>query len=278
MIKVELNNFSVSMSVYANDNPNHFVTAVESVYNQSLIPSEVVLVIDGPISNEINVIIHKFIKVKDNFRVVRLKENKGHAYARRIGLDNCNHDIVALMDSDDISVSNRFEIQMKILLSDPEISVVGAQIEEFEDNVNEIIGSRIVPLLNNDILDFMKYRCPMNQVTVMFRKKDVLSVGGYLDWYSNEDYYLWVRMILAKLSFKNVEESLVKVRVNNNMYKRRGGWRYFKSEAKLQKFMYDNDLINLSRFIINTFVRLVVQVLVPNNLRRVIFVKLFRKQ
>ena len=62
------------------------------------------------------------------------------------------------------------------------------------------------------------------------------------------------------------------------MYKRRGGWRYFKSEAKLQKFMYDNDLINLSRFIINTFVRLVVQVLVPNNLRRVIFVKLFRKQ
>lgn len=277
-MKNKFNRFSVSMSVYKNDNPNHFKIAVESVFNQTLVPNEIVLVVDGPVCQEISNIIFKFEELHSNFKVIWEKVNKGHAAARRIGLENCSNDIVALMDSDDISVSDRFENQLEEFNRDNSVSIIGGQIEEFNDEKSDsIVGLRIVPLSDDKIKDYMRYRCPMNQVSVMFKKEDVMTSGGYLDWHNNEDYYLWIRMAIAGLKFKNIEETLVKVRVNNNMYKRRGGWSYFLSEAKLQKFMFKNRLIGFYRFSVNVCIRFLLQVLFPNALRKYIFVNLIRK-
>lgn len=273
-----MKNFSVSMSVYKNDNPKHFKIAVESVFNQSLKPSEVILVVDGPVSKELSSQIFGFEKQYPNFKVIWLDKNNGHAEARRMGLDNCSHEIVALMDSDDISVKDRFEKQIKALLSDEDISIIGGQIEEFDDDKDRIVGNRLVPLEDSEIKEYMKFRCPMNQVTVMFKKKDVLEAGGYLDWHNNEDYYLWIRMALKNQKFKNIEDVLVKVRVNNNMYARRGGWLYFQSEKKIQQLMLQNKIINTYRYCVNVSIRFMVQVMTPNFLRKYIFVKLFRKQ
>jgi glycosyltransferase involved in cell wall biosynthesis len=201
----------------------------------------------------------------------------GHADARRTGLENCSFEIVALMDSDDLSESNRFEKQITALLEDETISIIGGQIEEFDDDKDKVVGNRNVPLKDEEIKEYMKLRCPMNQVTVMFKKKDVLSVGGYMDWHNNEDYYLWIRMSLAGQKFKNIDDVLVKVRVNNSMYNRRGGWRYFKSEKKIQSLMYKEKIITFSRYVVNVFIRFVVQVAIPNSVRKYLFVKLFRR-
>ncbi len=276
MIKKKQFPFSVSMSVYEKDDPHHFKEAVESIYNQTEKPSEVILVVDGPVSEYITKIITNFEDLYSNFKTVWLNKNMGHAHARRIGLENCTHEIVALMDSDDVSVTNRFEKQLKALLEDNLISVVGGQIEEFDDEKNEIVGHRIVPLEDVAIKEYMKIRCPMNQVTVMFRKKDVLKAGGYLDWHHNEDYYLWIRMAIAEKKFKNIDEVLVKVRVNRNMYARRGGWLYFNSERKIQQFMYAENIIDSYRYVTNVSIRFIVQVLMPNRLRKFLFTKLFR--
>ena len=276
MIDHKERKFSVSISVYKNDDPSHFKSALESVYKQTLKPNEVVLVVDGPVNEEISNIIHNFQKTTPNFKVIWLKENLGHAGARRVGLENCSYEIIALMDSDDLSEKDRFEKQIKVLLKNKNISVVGGQIEEFDDDKNKIIGNRFVPLEDKDIKEYMKYRCPMNQVTVMFRKQDVLKAGGYLDWHNNEDYYLWIRMVLENQKFRNLNDILVRVRVNDNMYKRRGGWLYYKSENKIQKLMLNNKIISKYRYLINTSLRFIIQVLLPNYLRRCLFVKLFR--
>ena len=116
----------------------------------------------------------------------------------------------------------------------------------------------------------------MNQMTVMFRKKDVDAVGGYLDWHCEEDYYLWLRMYLAGMKFANIDEVLVRVRVGEEMYRRRGGWKYFASEAKLQGYMLKHKIIGVPTYVLNVIKRLIVQVLLPNRLRGWVFKKLAR--
>lgn len=268
--------FSVSMCVYCGDNPQDFKTAVVSVLNQTVVPTEVVLVVDGPVSETLDAIIKGYDQ-NPIFNVIRLKTNQGHGNARRVGLEACKYELVALMDADDISVPDRFEKQIKVFERDPSLSAVGGNIHEFINTTDNIVGKRIVPEKDADIKEYMKKRCPMNQVTVMFNKPDVDSVGGYIDWYCEEDYYLWLRLFLAGKSFYNIQESLVDVRVGDEMYQRRGGWKYFKSEAKLQGFMRKNKVIGFGTYVVNVAERLIVQVLLPNKIRGWVFRKFARE-
>ena len=269
--------FSVSVCVYAGDNSDYFKVAIESILKQTIPPSEIVLVVDGPIPQSLDAVV-SFYEKNPIFKVIKLEENQGHGEARRIGLENCSYDFVALMDADDISVPDRFEKQLEFLKNDETLSIVGGNIAEFIDNVDNIVGYRTVLSEDEAIKEDLKKRCPMNQVTVMFRKKDIAAVGGYIDWYSEEDYYLWIRMYLAGMRFANLSDVLVNVRIGNEMYRRRGGLRYFKSEVKLQKYMWKNQVISFSNFIVNISKRLVVQVLLPNWLRGLVFKKFARKQ
>ena len=208
--------YSASMCVYKNDNPEHFKLAVDSILNQTCKPDEVVLVVDGPVTETLDEIINNCEKT-NVFNVIRLTENLGHGNARRIGLENCKNELVALMDADDISVPDRFEKQLSVFENDKKVSVVGGNISEFIDNPKNIVGRRIVPKKDAEIKEYIKKRCPMNQVTVMFKKSHVNNVGGYIDWYCEEDYYLWIRLALKGYKFANINETLVNVRVGKEM-------------------------------------------------------------
>lgn len=211
-----------------------------------------------------------------DFRVFYLEKNEGHGNARRKGFSECRNEIVALMDSDDICVPTRFEKQLTFFETNPKLSIVGGQIAEFIGEVDNVVGIRQVPSQDAEIKEYMKKRCPMNQMTVMFRKKELERVGGYIDWYCEEDYYLWVRMALKRCLFANLPDILVKVRVGNEMSARRGGMKYFKSEARLQKFMLNNHIISVGQYLYNVAIRFAGEVLAPNWLRTKLFV-LFRK-
>ena len=269
--------FSVSMCVYGKDDPDHFNTAVDSILNQTRKPDEVVLVVDGPVPEKLDDVIKKF-ENPNFFKVIRLEKNQGHGNARRIGLDACSNELVALMDADDISLPFRFEKQIQMFCENPELAVVGGNITEFIDTQDNIVAARIVPQNDREIKKYLKKRCPFNQVTVMCRKSQITEAGGYIDWYCNEDYYLWLRLFLNNAKFANVQDFLVNVRVGKEMYKRRGGWKYFKSEVKLQKFMFDKKIISCFDFIFNVSVRLIVQVLMPIGLRGWFFKKLAREK
>lgn len=269
--------FSVCMSVYKNDNTTDFSEAVLSIYNQSCQPNEIILVIDGPVPVEMQNTIDKLKKKINILKVIPLSHNMGHAIARQTGLDAAKNELVAVMDADDISVFDRFEKQLRVFEENSDVSVVGGIINEFVNTTENIVGTRIVPEHDKDIKKYLKSRCPMNLVTVMLKKKDIQAVGGYQDWYCEEDYFLWIRLSLAGYKFYNLQENLVNVRVGREMYQRRGGIKYFKSEARLQQFMFKNKIISMPRYLYNVVVRFIVQVAMPNQLRSWIFQTFARK-
>ena len=268
--------FSVSMCVYGKDNPTYFKRSIESIFNQTLLPDEIVLTVDGPVPQEIDDVIDWAEKTFKSFIVVRLERNMGHGEARRQGLSNCTNDYVAIMDADDNAVNTRFENQIRFLIQHPEVDVLGGQINEFVDDIDNVVGKRIVPLSHKDICEYMKKRCPFNQVTVIFKKSKVEEVGGYIDWYCDEDYYLWIRMYLAGCTFANIDENLVNVRVGKDMYARRGGRKYYKSEKNLFKYMYKHKVISWAAYQKAKFIRFVVQVLMTNRTRQWFFKKFAR--
>ena len=274
--------FSVAICVYDKDNVQYFKEALESIVNQSLLPNQIVLVVDGSINDDLRNIIDDFtIKCQSifiDFDITYLKENKGHGEARKISIEKSIYELVALMDADDICRYDRFQKQIDAFKKDTNLSIVGGQIMEINHITKKEISKRIVPNHDKDIKEYIKSRCPFNQMTVMLKKDDVIKVGNYVDFYHNEDYYLWIRMYLEGYNFYNLPDILVDVRINEEFYGRRGGLKYFLSEFKLQRIMYKNGIISLYQFIFNSTVRFVLQVVLTDNIRGFIFKKLARKE
>lgn len=270
--------FSVLMSVYCNDKPEDFRTAVESIsIRQTVQPDEIYIYVDGPVPEKLANEINKLAQELSTINVHWEKENKGLGIALQYGVEHVKNELIARMDADDIAAPNRFEKQLAMFKADPELGMIGSNISEFIDNESNIVSHRMVPSVNEEIRSYMKRRCAFNHMTVMYKKSEVLKAGNYQDWFWNEDYYLWIRMMLSNCKFANIPESLVNVRVGKDMYARRGGWRYFKSEKGLQFYMLKHKMISLPVCIYNTLIRFVLQVLLPVRLRGFIFRKFARE-
>ncbi|AIT10011.1 hypothetical protein LO80_08530 [Candidatus Francisella endociliophora] len=274
--------FSVCICVYDGDVASNFKEALDSLINQEAAPNEVVIVIDGPVSIDIVRVIDgykvRLSQTQLSLQTYYIKDNVGHGEARRVALGIAKYPIVALMDADDISRPYRFRKQLQVFKDRNDISVVGGQILEIDHITLTPLFMRNVPEKNCDIKEYMRTRCPLNQMTVMFKKDDVNRVGGYRDFYHNEDYYLWVRMAIAGCKFYNIPDVLVDVRVDDNFYSRRGGLKYFFSECRLQKIMYKGGLIRLHTLTFNIVVRFFLQLVFPTSFRALIFKYFFRKE
>ena len=265
--------FSVLMSVYNKDNPQWLKQAIDSVLNNTVKPNQIVLVVDGQISNELEQVLTEY---KDSLDILRLEKNSGLGIALQQGLLKCKYPLVARMDSDDISLPNRFEIQLKEFENNPNLTIVGGYIQEFDSQTNEKTSIRKVPLEDNKIKQYIKTRSPFNHVTVMFKKEDVLKVGNYQTFYQIEDYYLWTRLVKENYQMKNISGILVNVRVDTKMFARRGGYKYFKSNKEISKQMLKMKIINYPYYLFNITVRFITQVLMPNNIRTLFYKKVLR--
>jgi len=269
--------FSVIMSVYSKDKPEYFKAALLSIIDQTLKPNEIVVVKDGPIEWDVNSIV-KNICHKFNCKciVLALEKNIGPGAARQYAAEHTTNELIAIMDSDDISVPTRFQDQMNGFDQHPELDVIGGLIAEFS-NDNPLLSNikRVVPEKHKEIFEMGKYRNPMNNATVMFKKKSLLLVGGYKSIRGTEDHELFVRMMMAGQKFNNIQKILVKVRVGTDMYKRRGGVNFIKSDLSLLNTMYKTQYIKLSQYIINLVLRFVLRAM-PNTLRGIIYRKIFR--
>lgn len=266
--------YSVLMSLYRKECPDYFRLALDSMLSQTVKPDEIVLVEDGPLTSELYDVIEKY---KPHLKIVKNEKNLGLGLALNKGVKVCRNELVARMDTDDIAKPDRCGKQLLFFEENPTTSILGGQIEEFIDTTSNVVGRRIVPNSDIELKKYIKKRCPFNHMSVMFRKSDVLEVGNYQDWFCNEDYYLWIRLALADKKFANLSDILVDVRVGADMYQRRGGWKYYKSEKALQKLMLDKRMIGVFRYFINVSERFILQVLMPNWLRGFVFRKLARK-
>ena len=269
---------SVLMSVYKNDIAQNVKTAVESIINQTFRPSQVVIVVDGPVPDETTKTLEELKELYSEVEIYPLEQNVGLGNALKEGMTHCGNEIVARMDSDDIAVEDRFEKQIKKFEEDSELSIVGSNIAEFIGDKDNVVSIRSVPEKHEDICKYLKKRCPFNHMTVMFKKSEVEKAGGYLHWFYNEDSYLWARMYLAGCKFANIPENLVYARINEATFQRRGGYKYYKSERDLFKFMYKNKIIGWGEYQKAKAIRFVIQVLMPNSVRKYVFLKMMRKK
>lgn len=272
-------NFSVLLSVYYKEKPEFLEKSIESIYfNQTLKPDEIVLVEDGPLTKELYSSIKKLKnKIGINIlKVVSLEKNMGLGNALRIGIKRCSNELIARMDTDDISYSNRFEKQVNFFKENPDTDVLGTFMSEFVGNTNNIICIKDAPNNETDMKKYMKLRDPVNHPSVMFKKSKVLEAGNYKEIFLNEDSYLWGRMLSKDCIFKNIQEPLVYFRTTDDTYKRRGGWKYIKAEYGLQKEFLKLGIINKIEFIRNVTLKNIVR-LIPNQLRKFIYLKLLRK-
>ena len=272
--------FSVLISVYKNDKAADFRKALASVTSeQTLPPSQVVLVVDGPVPDETNKVIEDAVASSPGlYKVIRFEENQGLGVALQQGMLATTSEIVMRMDSDDIAVPDRFEKQYQFMESHPEVVVCGGQISEFIEREDNVVGNRVVPCTNEDVYGYMKSRCAFNHMTVALRRAKVLEAGNYQPWFWNEDYYLWVRLMQAKYAFANLPDTLVHVRVGKEMYARRGGKKYFESEKGIQKLLLQSKLISWPRYCFNVVARWGIQVGMPNWLRGCVFQRFFRNK
>lgn len=270
--------FSVIMSVYKNDNPEQLRTALHSIINQTLPPNEIVVVVDGAIPASLDNVLKDISQEYAHLQVHYEPVNKGLGAALNIAVSKAKYDYLARMDSDDISLPNRFELQMNEFRIDNTLSLVGGMITEFVDTPNNIVSKRILPCSDKDIKQFMKSRCSLNHMTVIMKKEDLLKAGNYQPDFRQEDYFLWARMILAGCTFKNVPQVVVNVRSGYEQFARRGGLTYYKDVLGLNTWFYKHNLISLPRLLLNLVVRGIVQLLLPNALRTFVYTKFIRKQ
>jgi len=276
--------FTAAMCVWAGDNDKLFRNALESILSQTLLPCEIVLIGDGPLTDmlyqHIREIKHKIdqCSLQCDFQYIELDANYGHGVARRASIDNAKGDFVAICDADDFNHKNRFELQYHYLENNVDTSLVGSQIREQNlllDSAQSTVRS--VPITNDEIITYAAARCPFNQMTVMFRRVDILSVGGYEDFYCNEDYFLWFRLIKAKKKLANLKDILVTAHIDTNSFKRRGGVKYFLSEVRIKRLFLDNGMLGYFDFLYNVSIRFVLQILLPGFVRQLIF-KLYLRE
>ncbi len=264
--------FTVLMSVYEKEATAFFNRAMQSIWDdQTLKPSEIVLVEDGPLNVELNAAVEKWQdRLKNVLKVIALPQNVGLGVALNEGLKYCAFECVARMDTDDISRPERFERQIDFLISHPDIDIIGSWIGEFEKDETDIYASRNVPCTHEKIVKFAKRRTPLNHMTVIFRKSAVLGVGGYSSFRFAQDYHLWVRMIQGGAKFANIPEQLLSARGGRTMAQRRGGIYYAINEYKLQREFLRTGFLSYGEFLRNVFIRFFIRI-IPSRLREIVY-------
>lgn len=269
--------FSVLMTVYAKEKPSFLDQALKSIENQTVKPLKIIIVEDGPLPDSLNKVIQRHQLMYENmYQVIKLPQNVGRGLASRRGIEEVRTEWVARMDSDDVSVPYRFELQLKAITEHPNVVVVGGVVEEFAGSINNIVGIKKVPLHNDEIINYANYRNPINNPTVMFRKQSLIEIGNYSSLNILEDYDLWVRFISNGYELMNIDSTLVRMRVNEGMYKRRGGIKFLCTYIRMKNKWHGMGVGTYKTTIISDSVML-VNTLLPEGLRKILYQKLLHK-
>ena len=269
--------YSVLMSVYYKENPEWFRESIESMMNQTVRTNDFVIVKDGKLTNELDEVISEYCKkYPDIFNIVELEKNMGLGLALATGILKCKNELVARMDSDDYSVPERCEKQLKKFNEDESLDIIGSCIAEFIDDINNVKAYRVLPEKHKEILKYAKRRNPFGHPSVMFKKSKLLEAGNYRSYYLVEDYDMWIRMIENGCTCYNFKDIFVYMRISDDFYKRRGGSRYLKSMLKFKKEQYKKGFFSRKDYLISSGAH-IFMCIIPNRCRNILYKKFLRK-
>jgi glycosyltransferase involved in cell wall biosynthesis len=271
--------FSVLISIFSGAVPEEFSRALSSIWErQTKKPSEIVLIIDGPIPKTLEqVVSKKKEEIGSALSLVFLPDNLGLGEALRIGVTKCRFDWIARMDADDVSDSERFEKQISVIESVPDLDIIGSYVQERSNAASTPAKLRRCPISHKDIVRYAKKRCPFNHPTVMFKKEAIIRAGNYLGYRNYQDYELWVRLIQSGAKCLNIAEPLVTMKVDQDLIGRRGGLRYACLEYNIQQKFLTTRFLSKVEFFRNVTIRISVRLL-PRSIRRWFYSSVLRRR
>ena len=271
------NKYSFLMSVYAKEKPEYLKLALNSMMNQTVKPDEIVIVKDGALTDELEEVLTSYSqKYPKIFNIIANPKNMGLGYSLNKGLEVCRNELVARMDSDDISFHERCEKELKEFHNDESLSLIGAYVSEFTDSVDNVISVRKVPLTQSKIYEFAKRRSAFNHPVVMFKKSKVLEIGGYSNLRRNQDVDLFGRMLFAGCKTCNIGESLLYFRTNNDLAKRRKSWENSRSYIGAIYRQFKMGYSTIFDFTIVAFAQ-IIMFLMPVSIQHFIYKYFLRK-
>ena len=272
---------SVLMSVYKKEKPEYFKAALESVIHQTLQPNEILVVKDGPLTTELEQVLkdtERFLKETGNkidLRTYQFEENVQLGRALRKGVELCEYEFIARMDTDDIACPERLQKQYDYMIAHKDVAALGGYMEEF-CNDNSFSNIKTMPCCAAELRSYARFRNPLNHMTVMLRKEVVLMVGNYRHYLFLEDYDLWSRILSMGYEIENLPEVLVRARVGNELYGRRGGFSYCKRYLKLRRAQHRWGLTNFAEWMIACAITIAVTI-IPSGARKQVYQKVLRK-
>lgn len=271
--------YSVLMSVYRKEDPAYMRVALDSMLAQTVFPDEVVMVKDGPLTDELEGVLAEYDR--DNpglFRFVSYPENRGLGYALSQGVLACRNELIARMDTDDYSFPDRMERQLAEFDADPALDMLGTQVYEFTDSPDRPVSVSDLPLAGDELAGYSRRRNPFRHVPMVYRKSRVLAAGNYsAEFLYFEDWDLFSRMLAQGDRGRNLAEPLVAMRVSPDFFARRGGLAYLSRIWRFKTELYRRGYIGAADFLISFTPHLVVS-LMPNRLRGAVYTRMLRKR
>ncbi len=228
---------SVLISVYKKEKPEYLSKALESIsIEQTHKPDQIVLVEDGPLPDSLEEIVQSFkFKVQNEgygtFTVVKLPVNGGLTKALNEGLKHVTGDLIARMDSDDVSEPHRFERQVAYMESHPDVDIISGSLQEF-DAEHESLNVRHYPQTHEECVKYIVKACPLAHPSVMMRKR-IFDEGLKYDerYRMSQDIKLWYDAVLAGYRLGNIPEVTLFFRREGDVFRRRSrakAWNEFK--------------------------------------------------
>ena len=233
---------AVILSVYYKEKARYLDESLSSIFNQSFVPSEVVLVEDGPLNDELYGVVSKYKTRYTNLKVISLENNQGLAHALNLAITNTRAKYIARMDTDDVSKRERFEKQISFLNDNPDVDCVGTWAIEIKADGSEFFKKQM-PLSHDECRRFYMKRNPMIHPTVMFRRSYFEKAGIYPEYtYQEEDTMLWANGFANGCRFANIPEYLYEFRIDDSFFHRRKGFRFAKDtfliRHKIRKMLH----------------------------------------
>lgn len=245
--------YSVLMSIFYKEKLSFLIDSIESMLKQTVPPEQIVIVKDGKLTDELNQCLDGYKESYPSlFTLVPLAENVGLGLALNEGLNHCRNQLVARMDTDDIALPIRCEIQLKAFKDNEKLSILGSNVDEFYEDPNTPHSTREVPSDHEKIIQFSKRRSPFNHPSVMYRRDDVLECDGYGNYRRNQDYDLFVRMLNAGYYASNINQSLLLFRANKDNLKRRKSWQKCKGDIGMRYKFWKKGYLSFSDFIVTS--------------------------
>ncbi len=271
-----MDKYSVLMTVYTKDNPEYFSLALDSMVNQTYKPDEIVIVKDGPIIDELQKVIDDHLVAETNIVQVQLEKNVGLGQALNEGIKVVTNELIARMDSDDYSMPERCEMQVKAFESNPQLDIIGCPVLEFVGTIDNIVGERKVPLTNEGIYKFAKKRDPFNHPTVMYRKSAVNMAGCYSNYRKNQDTDLWIKMLSNGVTCMNLAEPVFRFRFDEQTYKKRKSWTNTKILIEIRYKAWKSGFNSFGEFLMIAVAQFGMYIL-PVGFQKFLYQKLLRQ-